>query len=179
MSRVGKNPVPIPKGVSISIQGSTITVKGPKGSLSWELPANINAQVRGDSVVVERIDETRRSRALHGLARALVNNMVRGVSEGFSKVLELHGLGYRASVQGKVLNLSLGYSHPIEFRLPEGIKASVDQNKIRIEGIDKELVGRTAARIVALRKCEPYKGKGIRYEGQEIRRKAGKSGAKK
>lgn len=180
MSRVGKNPVPIPSGVNASLKGSTLAVKGPKGSLEQDLPATIDIDVQKEAIVVTRRDDSRQSRSLHGLTRALVNNMVVGVSQGFKKVLEIHGIGYRADVQQNVLNLSLGYSHPIQFPLPDGISATVDkQNAITLEGIDKELLGQTAAKIRDLRACEPYKGKGIRYGGQEIRRKAGKAGAKK
>lgn len=179
MSRVGKNPVPVPQGVSATLDGARLTVKGPKGSLERVLPESIQVEVGADSIVVQRRDDGRRSRSMHGLVRALVSNMVVGVSTGFVKVLEIHGIGYRADLQNNVLNLSIGYSHPVEFPLPDGITASVDkQNVIRLEGIDKELLGQTAANIQALRSCEPYKGKGIRYGGQEIRRKAGKTGAK-
>lgn len=179
MSRVGKNPVPVPKGVSATLDGARLTVKGPKGTLERILPESIGVEVGTDSIGVTRSDDDRRSRSMHGLVRALVSNMVVGVSTGFTKVLEIHGIGYRADVHDNILNLSIGYSHPVEFPLPDGITGSVDkQNVIRLEGIDKELVGQTAAKIRAFRSVEPYKGKGIRYGGEQIRRKAGKTGAK-
>jgi large subunit ribosomal protein L6 len=180
MSRVGKNPVPVPKGVSATLEGAQLTVTGPKGSLERQMPESIEVEVGKEAIVLKRQDDHRRSRSLHGLARALVNNMVVGVSTGFMKVLEIHGIGYRADIQNNILNLSIGHSHPIAFQLPDGITGTVDkQNVIRLEGIDKELLGQTAAKIRALRSCEPYKGKGVRYGGENIRRKAGKTGAKK
>ncbi len=180
MSRVGKNPVPIPKGVTASLSGQQLTVKGPKGTLERDLSGIIDIEVNQEAIVLKRRDDSRRARAQHGLMRALVNNMVVGVSAGYSKVLEIHGIGYRADVQKDVVTLSLGFSHPVEFKLPAGISASVEkQTVVRLEGIDKELLGQTAADMKALRPCEPYKGKGIRYAGEEIRRKAGKAGIKK
>ena len=179
MSRVGKNPVPVPKGVDVKLDGSTVTVKGPKGTLSRTLPEQISVAVEGDQIVVRRKDDTRQSRSLHGLVRALINNMVVGVSQGFTKVLEIHGVGYRADVNKNVLSLTLGYSHPVDFQLPEGIQATVErQTVIKLEGIDRELLGQTAADIRALRPVEPYKGKGIRYADEYVRRKAGKAGKK-
>ncbi len=179
MSRVGKNPVPVPKGVDVKLDGSTLTVKGPKGTLTRTLPEQISVAVEGDQIVVRRKDDTRQSRSLHGLVRALINNMVVGVSQGFTKVLEIHGVGYRADVNKNVLSLTLGYSHPVDFQLPEGIQASVErQTVIKLEGIDRELLGQTAADIRALRPVEPYKGKGIRYADEYVRRKAGKAGKK-
>ncbi len=179
MSRVGKNPVPIPKGVDVKLDGATITVKGPKGTLSRQLPKEIDVAVEEDRIVVRRKDDARQSRALHGLVRALVSNMVVGVSQGFTRVLEIHGVGYRADVNNNVLNLTLGYSHPINYTLPQGIQATVEkQNVIRLEGIDRELLGQTAANIRGLRPVEPYKGKGIRYADEQVRRKAGKTGKK-
>lgn len=180
MSRVGKLPIAIPKGVNVALDESVLSVKGPKGSLSRSLPANIEVLMSAGAIEFKRKDEANETRSLHGLVRALVNNMVRGVSEGFVKSLEIQGTGYRAEVQGSNLNLNLGYSHPILFPLPEGIKASVEAkvNTIKLEGIDAELLGETAARIRALRPAEPYKGKGVRYAGERIHRKAGKTGKK-
>ena len=180
MSRVGKLPVTIPPGVAISLVDQVLTVKGPKGTLVRTLPLTLDVDVTQAAIQIKRKDESHESRALHGLARALVNNMVHGVSQGFVKAMEIHGTGYRAEAQTSILNLSLGYSHPIQFPLPEGITATVErQTAIRLEGIDKELLGQTAARIRALRPAEPYKGKGIRYTGEYIHRKAGKTGSKK
>ncbi|SMC26127.1 LSU ribosomal protein L6P [Desulfacinum hydrothermale DSM 13146] len=179
MSRVGKNPVPVPQGVDVKVDGAKITVKGPKGVLTRELPSQIQVTVEGDQIVCRRADESRQARSLHGLVRALVSNMVVGVSQGFTKVLEIHGVGYRAEVNKNVLNLTLGYSHPINYELPEGIQATVDkQNVIRLEGTDREVLGQTAANIRALRPVEPYKGKGVRYADEQVRRKAGKAGKK-
>jgi len=180
MSRVGKLPITIPQGVSISLADQVLTVKGPKGSLVRQLPLTLDVDLTQTVILIKRRDESNVSRALHGLARALVYNMVHGVSQGFTKAMEIHGTGYRAEAQMSILNLSLGYSHPIQFPLPEGITATVErQTAIRLEGIDKELLGQTAARIRALRPAEPYKGKGIRYTGEYIHRKAGKTGSKK
>lgn len=180
MSRVGKLPITIPKGVSVALEDSVLTIKGPKGTLQRTIPAQITMELGTQSVEFKRSDNSIESRSLHGLVRALVHNMVRGVSEGFSKGLEIQGTGYRAEVQGTNLNLSLGYSHPVQFPLPDGIKASVEKaNAIRLDGIDLELLGQTAARIRALRPAEPYKGKGVRYAGEHIHRKVGKTGAKK
>jgi len=180
MSRVGKNPIKIPQGVTVQMEGTVVTVNGPRGSLSREIPQEIDVQVNGGSLMVLRRDESRRSRAMHGLMRALVGNMVTGVSEGFRKVLEIHGIGYRADASGNILTLTLGYSHPVQYVLPEGITAKVEkQTVIGLEGIDRELLGETAAKIRALRPVEPYKGKGIRYANETVRRKAGKAGAKK
>lgn len=180
MSRVGKLPIQIPQGVNTSLQDLILTVKGPKGTLSRELPPQLGIDVSADAIVIKRKDDSKESRSLHGLARALVYNMVHGVSQGFVKGLEIQGTGYRADVQANVLNLTLGYSHPIQFILPDGITATVErQTTVRLEGIDKELLGQTAARIRALRSVEPYKGKGIRYAGEHIHRKVGKAGSKK
>jgi large subunit ribosomal protein L6 len=157
-----------------------LTVKGPKGTLARSVPESIDVEIGQGTVEFKRRSESIEARSTHGLVRALVNNMVRGVSEGFVKGLEIQGTGYRAEVQGNKLNLNLGYSHPIPFPVPEGIKVSVDKaNVVRLEGIDIEVLGETAARIRALRPVEPYKGKGIRYAGERVRRKAGKTGSKK
>lgn len=180
MSRVGKLPITIPKGVNIDLRDSVLTVKGPKGALSRSIPGVLSVEIGTEAIEFKRKDESNQTRSTHGLIRALVNNMVRGVSEGFTKGLEIQGTGYRAEVQGTNLNLNLGYSHPIQFPVPEGVKASVDRaNTVRLEGIDNEVLGELAARIRALRPVEPYKGKGIRYVGEHVRRKVGKTGSKK
>ena len=180
MSRVGKLPITIPKGVEVKLEDSVLTVKGPKGTLQRPVPATIDVEIGKEALGFKRRDDSKESRSTHGLIRALVNNMVKGVSEGFVKGLEIQGTGYRAEVQGNNLNLSLGYSHPVQFALPEGVKASVDRaNVVRLEGIDIEVLGETAARIRALRPVEPYKGKGVRYSGERVHRKVGKTGSKK
>ncbi len=181
MSRVGKLPIPIPQGVTASLKDDFLTVKGPKGTLSRNLPRKIEIDVQDGFIVVRRQDDTKESKSLHGLVRALVSNMVVGVSTGFTKSLAIQGTGYRAEVQNDVLNLNIGYSNPVKFTLPAGINASVDskQNVIQLEGVDKELLGLAAAQIRELRAVEPYKGKGIRYVGERVLRKAGKTGSKK
>lgn len=180
MSRIGKNPIPIPKGVEVTLQGDAVTVKGPKGLLERRVPAEITVAVEDGQIFVRRKDDERRSRSLHGLMRVLLHNMVTGVSQGFTKVLEIQGVGYRCDVANNVLNFTLGHSHPLSFPLPEGVNATVEkQTMIRLEAVDKELLGQTAANIKALRPVEPYKGKGIRYANQWVRRKAGKTGSKK
>lgn len=179
MSRIGKKPIAIPSGVKIALNGSLVTVEGPKGKLSRQLAPEINIAVEADSVVVTRSGNGKENDNLHGLSRTLVANMVEGVTKGFEKVLEINGVGYRAEAKGAVLNLSLGYSHPIEYPLPAGITAEVEkQTKITVRGIDKELVGATAAKIRSFRGPEPYKGKGIKYSTERILRKAGKTGKK-
>ena len=180
MSRVGKLPITLPQGVSASLQEQALTIKGPKGTLTRTVHPNVDVEIDAQSLRIKRRDESNQSRALHGLMRALINNMVLGVSQGFLRTLEITGVGYRVSVQNNVLSLVLGYSHPVEFALPQGITASVErQNIIRLEGIENELLGQTAARIRALRACEPYKGKGIRYSDERVFRKVGKAGGKK
>jgi large subunit ribosomal protein L6 len=177
---VGKLPIALPKGVEVTLKDSLLTVKGPKGTLQRVIPASIEVLVSKESIEFKRKDDSKEARSTHGLMRALVYNMVKGVSEGFTKGLEIQGTGYRAEAQGNNLNLSLGYSHPIQFALPDGIKAGVERsNVIRLEGIDIEALGEIAARIRALRPVEPYKGKGIRYAGERVRRKVGKTGSKK
>ncbi len=180
MSRIGKRPIPVPSKVTVSINGQAVTVKGPKGELSRVLPAGVAVRQEGESIWVERQDDSRRARERHGLCRTLVANMVEGVSNGFQKRLEIQGVGYRAQVQGTSLNMSLGYSHPVVFEPPEGIQFEVEKgtNHVIVSGIDKEIVGNTAAKIRAARPPEPYKGKGVRYLGEQIRRKAGKTGKK-
>ncbi|MEG3585752.1 MAG: 50S ribosomal protein L6 [Actinomycetota bacterium] len=177
MSRIGKTPIEIKSGVEISISESFIEVKGPKGSLSQELPEGISVEKQEDILVVSRSNELRESKALHGLIRSLINNMVIGVTDGYQKELELVGVGYRAQAKGKnALELQLGFSHPVNFSAPEGIEFNVpSQTEISITGIDKQVVGQVAADIRALKKPEPYKGKGIRYVGERIIRKAGKT----
>lgn len=177
MSRIGKSPVPIPSGVDVSIDGSTVSVKGPKGSLSWTHSERITSVVEDGNVVVTRGTDERQDRAHHGLVRALINNMVIGVSEGFVKNLSLEGVGYRAAMKGSELELQVGFSHVVLMKAPEGITIEVPEpTKINVSGIDKELVGQVAANIRSVRPPEPYKGKGIRYVGEYVRRKAGKAG---
>ncbi|MEH0146612.1 50S ribosomal protein L6 [Corynebacterium sp. Q4381] len=177
MSRVGKAPIAIPNGVETKIDGQHVEVKGPKGTLTLDLPEPITASVEDNEIVVSRPDDHRNNRALHGLSRSLVNNLVVGVTEGYKINMEIFGVGYRVQQKGQDLEFSLGYSHPILITAPEGIKFSVDGNtKFSIEGIDKQQVGQIAANIRRLRKDDPYKGKGIRYEGEQIRRKVGKTG---
>lgn len=180
MSRIGKTPITLPAGVKVALnqqgQKTLVSVEGAKGKLNWELPQGISATVEGTALSVNRSSEERSVRALHGLARALVNNMVIGVSQGFRRDLEIQGVGFRAAVKGDKLDLSVGYSHPVLFSIPKEIKVAVtDNTKISIEGIDKHLVGQVAADIRAYYPPEPYKGKGIRYAGEVIRRKEGKT----
>ncbi|WP_392350368.1 50S ribosomal protein L6 [Parasynechococcus sp.] len=179
MSRIGKNPVLLPDKVSVSLDGLTVTVKGPKGELQRTLPDGVTVTQDNNSIVVAPTSNKRTSRERHGLCRTLVANMVEGVSNGFSKNLEIVGVGSRAQVKGKTLVVSAGYSHPVEMEAPEGITFKVENNtKVTVSGIDKELVGNEAAKVRAIRPPEPYKGKGIKYEGERILRKAGKSGKK-
>ncbi|WP_059105450.1 50S ribosomal protein L6 [Shouchella shacheensis] len=177
MSRVGKKPITIPEGVTISFNGNLCTVKGPKGELSRELHPSIKVNVEESEVTFERPSEHKEHRALHGTMRALVNNMVEGVSKGFERALELNGVGYRASKSGNKLVLNVGYSHPVEITPEEGIEIEVPSNtKVVVKGINKERVGALASNIRSVRQPEPYKGKGIRYEGEYVRRKEGKTG---
>jgi large subunit ribosomal protein L6 len=179
MSRIGKRPIPVPVKVTVTINGQDVQVKGPKGELFRRLPTGVTVTQEGDTIVVQRRDESRLARERHGLCRTLVANMVEGVSNGYQKRLEIQGIGYRAQVQGRNLNMSLGYSHPVVFEPPAGIEFAVENNtNIIVSGIDKELVGNTAASIRASRPPEPYKGKGVRYAGEQVRRKVGKSGKK-
>jgi large subunit ribosomal protein L6 len=179
MSRVGKKPIEIPKGVTVSHQGKTVSVKGPKGEIAKEIVDGVRLEAAGEQILVQCAGEGRQDRAFQGLVRALVANMVEGVTKGFERVLEINGVGYRAEAKGSTLNLSLGYSHPIEYPLPQGITAEVEkQTKVTIRGIDKELVGATAAKIRSFRAPEPYKGKGVKYAEERILRKAGKAGKK-
>ncbi|HEY5696040.1 MAG TPA: 50S ribosomal protein L6 [Acidimicrobiales bacterium] len=177
MSRVGQAPIPVPSGVEVKIEGRVVTVKGPKGELSRTLPEVLSITQDAGELTVDRADEERESRALHGLFRSLVANMVTGVTEGYRRGLEIVGVGYRATAQGdRALELAVGYSHTVKVRAPEGITFEVPSNtRIDVVGIDKETVGQVAADIRAIRKPEPYKGKGIRYQGEVVRRKAGKA----
>jgi large subunit ribosomal protein L6 len=179
MSRIGKRPIPVPQKVTVTIDGQHVAVKGPKGELSRTLPPEVEVVQEGDTVLVNRRNESRPARQRHGLCRTLVANMVEGVSNGFQKRLEIQGVGYRAQVQGRNLVLNVGYSNPVQIEPPEGIQVAVENNtNVIVSGIDKEIVGNTSARIRAVRPPEPYKGKGIRYAGELVRRKAGKAGKK-
>ena len=180
MSRIGRMPIAIPAGVTVTIaENNHVTVKGPKGTLERALPVEMTIKQEGDDIVVTRPNDLKKNKALHGLTRTLIHNMVVGVTEGYEKVLEVNGVGYRAAKQGNKLVLSLGYSHPVEMEDPEGITSVLDgQNIIKIQGIDKEKVGQYAAEIRDKRKPEPYKGKGIKYSTEVIRRKVGKTGKK-
>ena len=179
MSRIGKMPIAVPAGVTVDIaENNKVTVKGPKGELSRVLPAEMKITQEDGEIKVERPNDEKKNRSLHGLTRTLINNMVVGVTDGYKKTLEVNGVGYRAAKQGKKLNLTLGYSHPVEMEDPEGIETTVDQNVIIVKGIDKEKVGQFAAEIRDKRRPEPYKGKGIKYADETIRRKVGKTGKK-
>ncbi|CAB4243848.1 50S ribosomal subunit protein L6 [Methylacidimicrobium sp. AP8] len=176
MSRIGRMPIPVPPGVKVAIQDEAVAVEGPKGKAAHRLPEFLAATLRDGMLRIENRSEDRKSRALHGLHRSLLNNAVTGVHTGFRKALEIHGVGFRAAVQGKELTLSLGFSHPVVYRIPDGIRITVSENtKLLIEGIDKCLVGQVAAEIRRFYPPEPYKGKGVRYAGEAIRRKAGKT----
>jgi large subunit ribosomal protein L6 len=177
MSRVGKKPILIPEGVEIKLTEDLIKVKGPKGELSRRVHPKVRVEMDGDKALISVAEKTRESDSLHGLFRILINNMVTGVTKGFERTLEIVGVGYRAELNGRTAVFNLGYSHPINFELPEGIDARIEKTKVVLHGIDKELLGKTAAKIRSFRKPEPYKGKGIKYENETIRRKAGKAGA--
>lgn len=177
MSRIGNASITIPSGVEVKLSGASISVKGPKGEMTGSIPALIKAELEDGVLKFARPDDSRESRAIHGLTRALANNMVTGVTEGFSKKLDIQGVGYRADMKGNKLALLLGFSHPVEVDVPKGLKVSVNgTTNVTIEGSDKQLVGQFAADIRSLRPPEPYKGKGIRYEGEHVRRKVGKAG---
>lgn len=179
MSRIGKSPITVPSGVDVTINGRNITVTGPKGTLTRDIPGDITVRQEESTIFVERPNDERTNRALHGLSRSLVNNMVIGVTDGFTKELEIVGVGYRAEAQGANLRLALGFSHPVVVPAPDGITFDIpEQTRVIVKGIDKELVGQVAANIRSIRKPEPYKGKGVRYLGERILRKAGKTGKK-
>ena len=179
MSRIGRMPIAVPAGVTVEIaENNKVTVKGPKGELSRVLPSEMTIKQENGEILVTRPNDLKKMKSLHGLTRTLINNMVVGVTEGYQKVLEVNGVGYRAAKSGKKLTLNLGYSHPVEMEDPEGLEATVDGNKIIIKGIDKEKVGQYAAEIRDKRRPEPYKGKGIKYADEVIRRKVGKTGKK-
>ena len=183
MSRIGKNPITVPSGVELSIQGNVVSVKGPKGELTQEVDENLGLEFADNVLTLTRPNDEKDMRAKHGLYRALINNMVVGVSEGYSVKLQMVGVGFRAATQGQQLNLSLGYSHPIVFELPAEVKVVAETNKgeaplVTLTSHDKQLLGMVAAKIRSLRKIEPYKGKGVRFLGEQIRRKAGKTAAK-
>jgi large subunit ribosomal protein L6 len=179
MSRIGKQPIEIPGGVKVSLDDQKLTVTGPKGTLSRAILDNVSIAITDKALTVSRVDESIKARAMHGLTRTLISNMVTGVTKGFERALEINGVGYRAEMKGDTLNLSLGYSHPINFQLPVGITVEVDKmTKLLVKGIDRELVGQTAAKIREFRSPEPYKGKGVKYADEKILRKAGKTGKK-
>lgn len=180
MSRIGKKPIPVPQGVKIAVEGNTVRVEGPKGQLSQRVPDNVSVKIESNVLTVDRSSDHRNVRALHGLTRSLLANMVHGVKDGFERKLEIVGIGYRAQLAGKNLQLALGYSHPVIFPLPDGVQAEIErQVSITLKGADKALLGQVAAKLRALRKPDPYKGKGIKYAEEQIRRKVGKkAGAK-
>jgi len=179
MSRIGKMPVAIPAGVEVTVaDGNLVTVKGPKGTLTQQLQPSMTIKQEGAELLVSRPDDGKENRALHGLTRALLHNMVVGVTDGYKKTLEVNGVGFKVAVKGSIIELSVGFSHPVLVDLPKGLEAKAEGQKLTISGIDKEQVGEMCARIRRIRKPEPYKGKGIKYETEIIRRKAGKSGAK-
>jgi large subunit ribosomal protein L6 len=174
MSRIGKQPIDIPTGVDVSLEGNVIKVKGSKGEREFEFSYEVEVSIEEKNIIVKKKGAGKTAQALWGTTRAIIQNMIQGVTEGFEKVLELHGVGYKMAVQGKKLVLNLGFSHPIELEIPEGLAAEVDDNKLKITGIDKQAVGQFAAEIRSLRKVEPYKGKGFRYEGEQFIKKEGK-----
>ena len=177
MSRVGRKIIPVPKGVNITVGKDAVAVKGPKGELKRQLPAGVSVALNGADLTVARADDSNENRAKHGMVRALLANMVKGVIDGFERKLEINGVGYRADVAGQKLNMALGFSHPVVFELPKGVAAKVDKNVVILSGIDKEMLGETASKIRAIRPPEPYKGKGIKYVEETIKRKVGKTGA--
>jgi large subunit ribosomal protein L6 len=178
MSRVGKNPINVPDGVDVKIQGNLVTVKGPKGELKWNCHADMKVSLQDKNIIVERPSNSKQSRSLHGTTRSIIANMVTGISAGYKRLLEINGVGYRAQVQGQKITFTLGYSHPIDFNLPEGITAQVDkkQTQLTLEGIDKHLIGQVAANIRSLRSPNMYKGKGIKYAEEILKLKVGKAG---
>ena len=179
MSRIGKKPVAVPKGVTVTLNGNNVSVKGPKGELARTFHPEMTLAMEGENVTVSRPSDETRHKALHGLSRTLLANMVEGVAKGYNKTLEIQGVGYKAETKPFGLQLSLGFSHPVQYKAPAGIKFAVENNTVvKIEGADKEMVGQVAAELRNMRPPEPYKGKGIRYQGEQVRRKAGKTGAK-
>ena len=177
MSRIGRKPLVLPKGVSLSQKPGTMGLKGPKGELVRALPSGVSLKVEGDKLVVSRADDSRENRARHGLVRAHLGNMLKGVTEGWSRELEINGVGYRAEVTGDSITMALGYSHPVVFKLPKGVAAKVEKNRLTLSGSDRDLLGQTAAKVRELRPPEPYKGKGVKYVEEVIKRKVGKAGA--
>jgi large subunit ribosomal protein L6 len=176
MSRIGKQPIVIPAKVKVEVKGQNVHVEGPKGKLNWELPKRTSLKVTDGKIIVSREGEDEQAKALHGLSRALVNNMVKGVAEGFVKKLEIQGVGFKAAVTGKIVNLTLGFSHPINYNIPDQVKVTVEENtKLTIEGPDKMVVGKVASEIRSYYPPEPYKGKGVRYAGEHVVRKEGKT----
>ena len=180
MSRIGRKPITVPDGVKVNFKDGLVLVEGGKGKLSWDIPQGINAKIEDNTLLVERENDEKRLKALHGLTRSLISNMVTGVSDGFKITLEITGVGYRVEPQGKGLKFSLGYSNPIDYSLPEGVTAKIEERgtQLILEGIDKQLLGETAARIRKLRPPDAYKGKGVRYADEQLRLKPGKAGAK-
>lgn len=176
MSRIGNAPIKVPSGVKVAINGQNVAVEGPKGKMSWDLPSRAKAELKDDEVVVTRQNDERQSKAMHGLSRSLVANMIQGCNEGFVRELEIEGVGYKAELKGKEIALALGFSHIIHYPIPENITVTLDgQTKVKIEGADKQKVGQVAAEIRAFSPAEPYKGKGVKYKGERIRRKEGKT----
>jgi len=177
MSRIGRKVIPLPKGVSLNQKAGAVSVKGPKGELSRALPSGVSIKTESDKITVLRADDSRENRAKHGLMRAHLANMVKGVTDGWTRELEINGVGYRAEVAGDAINMALGYSHPVVFKLPKGVSAKVDKNRVILSSADRDLVGQTAAKVRELRPPEPYKGKGVKYVEEVIKRKVGKAGA--
>jgi large subunit ribosomal protein L6 len=177
MSRIGRKPLPIPKGVTLAQKAGSFSVKGPKGELSKHMPDGITIKAEGTNFLVLRADDSRENRAKHGLVRAHLANMVKGVTDGWTRELEINGVGYRAEVAGDTLTMALGYSHPVVFKLPKGVTAKVEKNRVALSGADRDMLGQTAAKVRELRPPEPYKGKGVKYVEETIKKKVGKAGA--
>jgi large subunit ribosomal protein L6 len=177
MSRIGRKPLPMPKGVTLVQKAGSFSVKGPKGELSKHMPDGITIKAEGDTLLVLRADDSRQNRSKHGLVRAHLANMVKGVTDGWTRELEINGVGYRAEVTGDTLTMALGYSHPVVFKLPKGVSAKVEKNRVALSGADRDLLGQTAAKVRELRPPEPYKGKGVKYVEETIKKKVGKAGA--
>ena len=177
MSRIGRKILPLPKGVTLAQKPGSISVKGPKGELTKAMPTGVSVKIEGDKLTVLRVDDERQNRAKHGLMRAHLANMVKGVTDGWTRELEINGVGYRAEVAGDTINMALGYSHPVVFKLPKGVTAKVEKNRVTLASADRDLVGQIAAKLRELRPPEPYKGKGVKYVEEVIKRKVGKAGA--